>query len=95
LRRPFDNPPGQLAKSFDMPSASIEFGYLPMTLDFKVGPITVFTLPDLANSIDVVTDDPFVEADWIYPGPQQQHMMGTGIRELPYSGRVFILAQDP
>ena len=78
-----------------MPSASIKFGYLPMTLDFKVGPITVFTLPDLANSIDVVTDDPFVEADWIYPGPQQQHMMGTGIRELPYSGRVFILAQDP
>lgn len=29
--------PGQLAKSFDMPSASIEFGYLPMALDFKVG----------------------------------------------------------
>ena len=67
-----------------------EFGFYPQSLQFEAGLVTVSTLPDIERiTSDLLASDD-VEANWIYPSPQQQYELISGkVRELPYPSRVF------
>ena len=67
-----------------------EFGFYPQPLQIKAGSVTVSTLPDIERiTSDLLASDD-VEANWIYPSPQQQYELISGkVRELPYPSRVF------
>lgn len=67
----------------------VAFGWYPERLDFTVGDVSVSTLPDLDENASWVAEDGAVEGDWIYAPPRQQHVMGHGVRTLPYPSRIF------
>lgn len=68
-----------------------EFGYYPYEIEITEGPITISTLPDLELARDDVENDPNVRGDWIYPGNNVTRFLGGGIRNDPYSARIFCL----
>jgi hypothetical protein len=45
----------------------MEFGYYPKTFDKNIGPISIYTLPDLSKKVAAVLASNGVEKDWIYP----------------------------
>ena len=69
----------------------LEFGYFPEPLDLASGSITVCPLADLALTVANVEGDEQVEQDWIYAPPQLVRNLSGGVRERPYSARVFAL----
>lgn len=69
----------------------VEFGYYPSPLSFSVGDIEIYTLPDLAATVALVSAEG-VEANWIYAPPQEVYHFGSGggrNRTMPYPSRVF------
>lgn len=67
----------------------VDFGWYPDRLDFTVGAVTVSTLPDLEGNTLWVRQDTGVEGDWLYAPMREQHVMGHGVRTLPYPSRIF------
>lgn len=72
-----------------MPTHRLEFGYHPKPLNLSSGPITIAPLPNLAESVSDVEGCREVEGDWIYAPVQQVQHLGSGVRQRPYSARVF------
>ena len=72
-----------------MPAMTVEFGWCPDPLDFAVGDITVATLTDLDTKVSGVREGSGVDGDWSYAPPQKVHVMGRGVRERPYTSRIF------
>ncbi len=66
-----------------------DFGWFPHEMDFTTGAIAVETLPDLDTKVSDVRESEGVDRDWIYPPPREQHVMGHGVRQLPYASRIF------
>lgn len=67
----------------------LEFGYLPKPLSLTFGAITVCPLAGLDEIVAEIESDEYVEKDWIYAGPQCVQSLGVGVRQLPYSSRIF------
>jgi hypothetical protein len=72
-----------------MPTQRIEFGYYPQPLTLASGHITIAPLPKLAESVIAVEGCREVEGDWIYAPVQEVQHLGGGVRQRPYSARVF------
>jgi hypothetical protein len=66
-----------------------DFGWYPEPLNINIGAVSVSTLPDLDGNTNWVGQDNGVEGDWIYAPMRRQHVMGHGIRMLPYPSRIF------
>ena len=66
-----------------------EFGYHPGPLRLRVGAITVEPRSDLAETVANIESNEGLEGDWIYAPLQRVKGIGSGIRTLPYSSRVF------
>lgn len=67
----------------------LEFGYYPKELEFTSGPVSVSTLPALAESREKVERDEDIRQNWIYPGNAGTHLLGAGVRTEPYPERIF------
>ncbi len=68
----------------------MEFGYYPKPCDVATGRFSVQTLPNHASSVAIVTGDPNIFKDWIYPGAQEQwDFMSGNVHSMPYNARVF------
>lgn len=67
----------------------LEFGYFPKPLDISSGPITVCPLADLAMAVADIEGDDQTKGDWIYAPPQLVYNLGGGVRQYPYSARIF------
>lgn len=72
-----------------MARQSIPFGWYPDRLDFAEGDIAIATLPGLDEKVEGVRADPWVDGDWLYAAPSEVHVMGHGVQERPYPGRIF------
>lgn len=66
-----------------------EFGYYPKPIEIETGAFSVKTLPNHKETVDSITSSPNVVNGWIYPGRQQVHIMGSGVRSMPFNSRVF------
>lgn len=69
----------------------VEFGYLPERRDFSVGDITIATLPDLDTKRSEVAESGLVEGEWTYAPQAARRVLMGGVRDRPYSNRVFAL----
>jgi len=67
-----------------------EFGYYPKNIDIENERFSVETLPDYADAVTRVTEDPNILNDWIYPGNKKNYnFMTREITSLPFTNRNF------
>lgn len=73
-----------------MSGRKLEFGYYPRDLSVAAGAVTITALPDLTITVASMESSEGAENGWIY-APQQQvrDFMTGGVRDRPYSSRVF------
>ncbi len=73
-----------------MTANAVSFGYYPRLLDLTAGPVTIRTLPDLAETVAGVEDSDGLDGDWLYAPPQDvRDFMSGEVRQRPYTSRIF------
>lgn len=71
---------------------SIDFSFYPHNREIQAGNISITPLPDIEETVRSVMEMDLVEDRWCYAPPQSVRTLGVGIRERPYSARVFGLS---
>lgn len=72
-----------------MSVCSIEFGYHPSSLQFRVGQISVEPLFNFKDTVAGVAEWDGVEGDWIFAPMQRVCSFNGETHERPYSSRIF------
>ena len=69
---------------------SVDFGFYPLRVDTHCDNFQIKTRDDFESNVTAVNSDSRIERDWIYPGPKELYIFGTGTtRLLPYPSRIF------
>ncbi|MCF0265489.1 hypothetical protein KW868_13625 [Acinetobacter guillouiae] len=67
-----------------------EFGYYPKNIDIENDRFSIKALPNHADSVTLVTEDPNIFNNWIYPGNKENYNpMTRKTTLLPFSSRIF------